>query len=485
MSEIKNNDAFVDSPEDGAQRRLEQLGYKQELDRRLSVTGNVVMGLSNVAPVMAAFLYGMAAFTVAGTGAIGAGWMQGITVCLIGLILAEAGSIYPVSGGLYSLVKYMLPRPLAFVAVFTFMIQAVIYPPAIAMGLGQYVQELFPALPQTAFATSMIAAISLIFSLLIGLNNIVTSNRVAKFFLALQLVVIFVFLYICFANPVRPLTEVLFDPVMLSGEEGVGLTSVSFMGVLLGLGIMCAAIDGYPASLGFSEETKGSCRNVGKAALITALCTVFLVVICMTMGAIAAPDISEFLGRADQNSSPYLYIAQSYMGQMGADVINIGIIIASFSCQTMVITYMSRVIYTGARDRIWPEPMNKFLGQVSKKQTPWACTLVVGLLCSIMVFSNTMVDLVTYGGMSAAIVYLLVVIGSINSRRKDPGITRPFRMPLFPLPPVLVTLFLCVAIGSQETSNQLVVGSFVAFALLYYFLYIRPRDKREEKHNDG
>ena len=478
MSEMKDNEMFVDSPVDGAQKRLEQLGYKQVLDRRLSVFGNVVMGLSNVAPVMAAFLYGLAAFSVAGTGAIGAAWMQGINVCLIGLILAEAGSIYPVSGGLYSLVKYMLPRPLAFVAVFTFMIQAFIYPPAISMGLGLYLQELFPALPQTEMATSVIAAIALILSLFIGLNNIVTSNRVAKFFLALQMIVIFVFLYICFANPVRPLSEVMFDPVML-GADGLSLAPVSFMGVLLGLGIMCAAIDGYPASLGFSEETKGSCRNVGKAVLITALCTVFLVVICMTMGAIAAPDLVAFLG----SSSPYLYIAQSYMGQMGADLINIGIIIASFSCQTVVITYMSRVIFTGARDRIWPEPVNRFLGQVSKRQTPWACTVVVGVVCSLMVFSNTMVDLVTYGGMSAAIVYMLVAIGSINSRRREPRLTRPFRMPFFPLPPILVTLFLIVAIGSQETGNQLVVGSFVTFALLYYYLYIRPRDKKEDNTN--
>lgn len=380
---------------------------------------------------------------------------------------------------MYSLVKYMLPRPLAFVAVFTFMIQAFIYPPAISMGLGIYLQELFPALPQSELATSVIAAIALILSLLIGLNNIVTSNLVAKFFLALQLIVIFVFLYICFANPMRPLSEVMFDPVMLGGD-GISLVPVSFMGVLLGLGIMCAAIDGYPASLGFSEETKGSCRNVGKAVLVTALCTVFLVVICMTMGAIAAPDLAAFLG----SSSPYLYIAESYMGRMGADLINIGIIIASFSCQTVVITYMSRVIFTGARDRIWPEPLNRFLGQVSRRQTPWACTVVVGLVCSLMVFSNTMVDLVTYGGMSAAIVYMLVAIGSINSRRKNPGITRPFRMPLFPLPPILVTGFLIVAIASQESSNQVVVGSFVTFALLYYFFYIRPRDKREGKLND-
>lgn len=480
MNEIKKEDVFVDSLEDGAQRRLEQLGYKQVLDRKLSVFGNVVMGLANVAPVMAACLYGLAAFTVAGTGAVGATWMQGINVCLIALILAETGSIYPVSGGLYSLVKYTLPRPLAFVAVFTFMIQAFIYPPAISMGLGIYLQELFPALPQTDLATSTIAAIALIVSLLVGLNNIASNNRVAQFFLLLQIIVIFVFLYICFANPVRPLSEVMFDPVML-GDDGFSLASVSFMGVLLGLGVMCASIDGYPASLGFSEETKGSCRNVGKAVLITALVTVVLVVLMMTMAPIAAPNLTEFLNAP----SPYLYIAEVHLGQLGADLLNIGIITASFSCQTVVISYMSRVIFTGARDRIWPEPVNKLLSKVSKNQVPWVCLTIVGIVCSLMCFSNTMVDLVIYGGMTAAVVYMLVALGSINSRRKDPKITRPFRMPLFPLPPIIVILFLFVAIGSQETSNQLVVGSFIGFAFLYYFLYIRPRDKKEGKLDEN
>jgi hypothetical protein len=96
-----------------------------------------------------------------------------------------------------------------------------------------------------------------------------------------------------------------------------------------------------------------------------------------------------------------------------------------------------------------------------------------------------MVDLVTYGGMSAAIVYMLVAIGSINSRRRDRNITRPFRMPLFPLPPVIVVCFLLIAIGSQETGNQIVVGTFVLVALVYYFGYIRPRDLREERERNA
>lgn len=471
---------FVDSPEDGAQRRLEQLGYPQELNRGLSVFGNVVMALSNVSPVMAAFVYALAAFATVGAVTAPAAILQGINVILIGLILAELGSMYPISGGLYSIINYVLPKPLVFIAVFTFMIQAFIYPPSIAMGVAQYLQILFPQLPQGAVACSVISALTLIIALLIGLNSIVTSNRVAKIFLALQMVVIFVFLYICFTNPQRSLGDVIFHAEMMN-ESGTGMSGATFGAVLMGIGILCAAIDGYPASLGFSEETKGSCRNVGKAVLISAATTAVIIVLVLVMGIVAAPDLLAFLASA----SPLLYTAQAYMGTAGATIINVGIIISSFGCLVVIINYMARVLYTGARDRIWPGKMNQALMKVSGKgKVPWAATILIAAVDCVLVFASDIVSLITFGGMAAATVYLLIAIGSINSRIQDKISTRPFKMPLFPLPSILVIVFLAVAIISQTPMDLAIVGGLLVIALIYYFVYIRPREKREGRHED-
>ena len=184
---------FKDNPVNGAEERLKDLGYKQELRRDLSVPQNIVMALANVSPVMAAFTYALAAFATVGTATASATILQCINVLCIGLILGELGSIYPVSGGLYSITSYVLPKPLVFLGVFNFMIQAFIYIPAIAMGVGQYLQILFPQLPQGPLATSVISATALIVALLIGLNSIVTNSRVTQIFLALQMIVIVIF----------------------------------------------------------------------------------------------------------------------------------------------------------------------------------------------------------------------------------------------------------------------------------------------------
>lgn len=471
---VMESKKFVDNPINGAEERLKQLGYKQELQRGLSVPGNVVMGLANVSPVMAAFTYALAAFAVVGTATAGGTLLQCINVLCIGLILGELGSIYPVSGGLYSITRYVLPKPLVFLGVFNFMIQAFIYIPAIAMGVGQYLQILFPQLPQGALACSIISALSIIVALLIGLNSIVLNNRVTAVFLVIQLIIVFVFLYICFANPQRGLGEIIFNPQVLSADGE--LEPASLLTVLTGMGIMCAAIDGYGASLGFSEETKGSCKNIGKAVFCTAVLTLLLVGACDIFSMVAAPDLKIFLS-AD---SPLLYVTEAYIGTAGTTIINIGIIIASFGCNVVLINYMARVLWTGGRDRLWPDKINNALTKVSgKSQVPYVGLIVIAVVDCVLVFASDIVTMITFGGMSAAVVYLLIAIGSIRSRIVDKDITRPFKMPLFPIPSILVICFLCVAIGSQTITDLAIVGIILAVAMLYYLLYYRPREKRE------
>lgn len=465
---------FIDNPINGAELRLIDLGYKQELKRGLSVPGNVVMGLANVSPVMAAFTYALAAFATVGTATAGGTILQCINVLCIGLILGELGSVYPVSGGLYSITSYVLPKPLVFLGVFNFMIQAFIYIPAIAMGVGAYMQILFPQLPQGALACSIISALSIILALLIGLNSIVLNNRVTTVFLIVQLIIVFVFLYVCFANPQRSLGEVVMNPQIIgaSGE----LEPASMISILTGMGIMCAAIDGYGASLGFSEETKGSCKGIGKAVFCTALLTLLLVGACDVFSMVAAPDLKEFLTA----ESPLLYVIQSYMGPIWTTILNVGIIIASFGCNVVLINYMARVLWTGGRDRLWPDAINRQLCKVSgKSQVPYVGLLVIAVVGCALVFASDIVTMITFGGMSAAVVYLLIAIGSIRSRIVDKDITRPFKMPLFPIPSILVICFLCVAIGSQTPSDLMIVGIILALAMLYYLLYYRPREKRE------
>ncbi len=460
-----------------AQARLEELGYKQELQRTLSVSGNVNMAVANASPVMAIFIFALAPLAVTGTASAAAAILQSILVVFIGIVLAELGALYPISGGLYSIVRHLLPRPLTFIAVLTFMLQAFIFPPSLALGVATYLQLLFPALPQGPLATSVIAMIVLLVALLMGIKDIATSSTVTKILMFIQLAILGVFLVICFTHVQRPLTEIIFSPQMLNGEH-TGLIATGFGGVLMTMGILFGVIDGYAASLGFSEETKGTCRNVGKAVLISAILTAVFMTLILLASMVAAPDLKEYLSAV----SPLLYTVGMHGGGIITTLINAGVLIASFTALVVLIIYMARVFYTGARDRVWPDAVNHAMTKVSgKAQIPWVATLIIAIVSIIMVFASSLIDLVTFGSMLIATVYLLIAIGSIVSRVKDPHLPRPFRMPLFPLPPVVVIVGLVVAISSQSVRDMLIAGVFYLISFAYYFLYIKPRTEPEER----
>jgi len=460
-----------------SQERLEQLGYKQELNRTLSAKANVALSVANVSPVMAVFLFTLAPLALAGTATAAGAIILTIVVFFNSLVLAELAGSYPVSGGLYSFVRHILPKPLAFIVVFNFLIQALVFPPPIALGVGTYLQILFPQLPQTSFATSVIAAIVLMLAMLIGLKNIGTSTKVTVALLVIQVVILFAFIIGGFANAQHSLTSVIMQPVML-GENGTPLIAASMGIVFMSLGSTFAVINGYDASLGFAEETKGPSRKLAYAVIASAIIAGVGITVPILASMVGAPNLQDYLSA----TSPLMYTATATLGKVGSTFVNIGVLVASFAALEVIIIYMARVLYTTGRDRIWPDSINALLTKVSaKEKTPWVATMVISVASLILVFASSLVALITFVGVLVASVYMLIAIGAIINRTKRPDEYRPFKMPFYPLPAVIVTLFTAFVILSQSVKDISLTGLFCALSLAYYYLYIKPRTAREIK----
>ena len=105
------------SPEQST--RLEQLGYTQQLVRRLNVAEVVGLAMADVSPTMAVLFLSAGVFFVGGTFSIGAGLLLSVVVVLISLCLGELASMFPIAGGMYSLVRKVLPGPFFEYAVMT------------------------------------------------------------------------------------------------------------------------------------------------------------------------------------------------------------------------------------------------------------------------------------------------------------------------------------------------------------------------------
>ncbi len=93
-----------------------------------------------------------------------------------------------------------------------------------------------------------------------------------------------------------------------------------------------------------------------------------------------------------------------------------------------------RVYYAMARDRLLPEV---FAETRAKGGAPWKSIILQSVWTSILIISGTFEQLVVYSGVVITIFTALAVATVPVLRWSNPNLPRPYRIPLYPLPPLL------------------------------------------------
>ncbi len=78
-------------------------------------------------------------------------------------------------------------------------------------------------------------------------------------------------------------------------------------------------------------------------------------------------------------------------------------------------------------------------------------------------FTSALNFLIIFSGTVIAAVYFCIGLAAFWSRRSMPDEARPFKMPLWPIPPLVVIVFTGIALATQET--QYLIGELVLIAL--------------------
>jgi amino acid transporter len=82
---------------------------------------------------------------------------------------------------------------------------------------------------------------------------------------------------------------------------------------------------------------------------------------------------------------------------------------------------------------------------------------------------------VTFTAVLIIVLYALIAISALVSRIRQPDLPRPFRMPLWPAPPILALIGVGVALSQQKVIDLLIVAGIFVVGAAYYVLFLRPR----------
>ena len=114
--------------------------------------------------------------------------------------------------------------------------------------------------------------------------------------------------------------------------------------------------------------------------------------------------------------------------------------------------------------------MSRLLAGLNRYRVPAAGVLALALPAAVLVFLSALDFLIIFAGTVIAAVYFCIGIAAFVSRITQPEVRRPYRMPLWPLPPLVVIAFTGLALVKQEGKYLVAEAILVGVGVLLWAL---------------
>ncbi|WP_326565524.1 APC family permease [Amycolatopsis rhabdoformis] len=432
-------------------------GTSRTLTRSIGVTGGTLLTLSCVTPASSLFVLVPPLFADLGTGTALAIALAVLLCVGIAFCYSELGTLVPSAGGEYAMVTTVLNRFAGWITFVLSFIVILVVPPIIAIGVADYLAPIVHLDPSVAGAAVMLA------STVMGLANLRSNAWITGVFLAIELIAVVVVSVLGFAHAERS-PAVLVRP-SLDGVSGVGLVTV-----IAGLAVALFVVQGFSTAVYLAEEMREPHRTVSRTVLWTL--GISALVILVPVVAITLADTGP-LGDVDLTA-----LVVSWSGSTLGTIISLCIAAAIVNAVIVMVIQNSRVLYASGRDRAWPDPVNRALSVVGQRfGSPWVATLVVGLSEAVLCF----VPVETLSGVTGVAVvalYLAIALAAFGSRRPAHRGSHVWRMPGWPVIPVVVVLALGYVLVEQTALDLGITAAVLVVSALYWLFYLRRRPDR-------
>lgn len=243
-------------------------------------------------------------------------------------------------------------------------------------------------------------------------------------------------------------------------------------GVLAGAGVVFFAFIGFDAVSTAAQEAKNPKKDMPIGILGSlAVCTVLYILFSYVLTGVA--PYTDFLKAGKEASVAYAISTYMHIGWL-ATLVTIAILLGFSSVILVMLLGQSRVFYTMSTDGLLP----KIFCQLHPKfKTPYKSNMVlfvfVGLFAAF-VPGTVAGDLTSIGTLFA---FVVVCVGVMVLRKKDPGLERPFRTPLVPVVPILGIIICGAMIVSLDIVTQLSALAWMIIGLIIYFAYSKKNSK--------
>lgn len=402
------------------------------------------------------------AVPVAGPAVIWSFVIAGVVAGLTAVCYAELASAVPVSGSSYSYAYATLGEVVAMAVAACLLLEYGVSSAAVAVGWSEYLNQLLGNLfgvqipdllsqsPEGGGLINLPAVVLVVLCALLLIRGASESARVNAIMVVIKLSVLALFVVIGLTG---------FDTDNFADFAPFGLT-----GITGAAGIIFFAYIGLDAVSTAGEEVENPRRTMPLAILI-ALVTVTAVYVLVAVVAVAAQPAAEF---EDQEAGLSAILEKVTGSPWPGSVIAAGAIISIFSVTLITIYGQTRILFAIGRDGMLP----KFFQTVNPRtRTPVGNTVVVAVVVALLAGLLPINFLAEMTSIGTLVAFLVVSVGVIILRRTAPDLSRGFRVPGYPVTPILSILGCIWIIIDLRPITILVFLIWVAVVLTWYFTY--------------
>lgn len=412
------------------------------------------------------------AFIVA---AIGAG--------LSALAYAETSSVLPFAGSAFSWINVLFGEFFGWIAGWALLAEYFISVAFVASGWSAYMQGFLGSFgiklphaltggfdPHTGSYIDILAAFAILIVGVLISRGVHQVSRIENIIVSVKLLVILMFIVVG-VTAIHPQNYVPFLPA-----HQPGTTFGGWQGILAGTAQIFIAYVGFDAIAANTAETINPQKTMPRGLIGTLLLgTGFFIAVSLVL-------VGMFkYSRYANNAEPAAWALRQSGHYITANLLSVVAIVGIFSALIAILLASSRLIYAFGRDGLLP----KSLGQIDDKHVPnhalWMITFLAMILGSVFPFTF-LATLVSAGTLVA---FIFVSLG-IYALRPREGVDLPeaqFKMPLYPVLPVISAIFSAVIFWGLNTDAKILMIGWFVIGLLIYFIYgIRHSIINKENH---
>ena len=420
--------------------------------------GPVSLTAMGIGAIIGAGIFASIGTAIAGdVGHLGAGpaivislLIAGFTSTLAALCYAEMAAMIPISGSAYTYAYATLGEFIAWIIGWDLILEYAVGNIAVALGWGAYFDSLLRGMgitlprwlvtdlrsaladPKLVASAPHLGPIPIIFNLpafgivalitlllVVGIKESAWANNLMVG-IKLLVVVFFIVIGVKFVRPEQWHTP-SFAP---NGWAGIGV----------GAAIIFFSYIGFDAVSTAAEEAKNPRRDMPIAILSSlVICTIIYVGIALVLTGIVPWNKLDV-------ADPLALGLQYVHADWAAGIVAFGAVVATTSVLLVFQLGQPRIFFSMARDGLlWP-----WIAKLHPRfRTPHIATIITGAFVAFSAGFASIGWVLELTNIGTLFAFVLVAIGIVILRHREPDRARPFRTPWVPLVPIL-TVIMCI-----------------------------------------